>query len=182
MIKATIAVLGMLVTVNAVGEEQAAKWRVGASLSYSDYETSDVSVSDSGMGIKAHAQYLFNEWLGVEGAFYVSPEFKDIQDINVAGGETETTYQGVTLHAVGYLPSFSERIDLFLKGGYFNFYDVNLKVDGATADSGSDDGLALGFGTSFDAGNDIGVRVEFDWYDTSGAELWTIGIGAEYRF
>ena len=179
---AAIAVLGLLFAANATADDELQKWRIGASLSYSDYETNDGSVSDSGMGIKAHAQYLINEWLGVEGAFYVSPEFKGIEDINVSGGETETTYQGVTLHAAGYLPSPSERIDLFLKGGYFNFYDVNLKVDGSSVDSGSDDGLTLGFGTAFDAGNDIGVRVEFDWYDTSGADLWSIGIGAEYRF
>jgi opacity protein-like surface antigen len=86
------------------------------------------------------------------------------------------------LNAIGYLPLPGDRVDLFLKAGYFNFFDVNLKVDGVTSDTGSDDGLALGGGLSVGATDQIGLRVEFDWYDVSGADLYTIDIGIEYRF
>lgn len=172
----------LLVACSANAANEGAEWRIGGSISFSDYERDDALVDDSSTGIKAHAQYRFNSWVGVEGAFYVSSDFKDDAVPASGGGETETSFQGVTLDALAYLPSPSERIDFFLKGGYFDFFDTDLKVDGVTTDTGSDDGLKLGAGSAIQATDDIGIRVEFDWYDVSGADLWTIGIGAEYRF
>lgn len=158
-------------------------WRIGASLVYSDFESDDGSNgNDGGVGFKAHALYKFTEIFGVEGAYYISPEFKGDQTPDVAGGETSLTYSGITVHALAFLPSPVERMEFFGKVGYFDFFDVDLEVDGASADSGSDDGLALGAGISIDAGDNIGVRLELDWYDTSGAQLYTIGLGGEYRF
>ena len=182
MNKAALVVLGILFAVNATADDHVPQWRIGASLAYSDFQTNDGSTNDGGTGIKAHAQYRFNQWLGLEGAYYVSPDFKGDLNVNVSTGQTETSYQGVTLEAIGYVPLPNDRVDLFLKGGYFSFYDRNIEIDGVTADSSSDDGLALGMGVAFDAGDSLGVRCEFDWYDTSGADLWTLGIGVEYRF
>jgi len=182
MKQTAIAVLLLLVTCSANADNEAAEWRIGGSLVYSDYQRNDGLVEDSGAGFKAHAQYRFNSWIGVEGGFFVSPEFKDDSTPVASGGETETTYQGVTLHGIAYIPSPVEAMDFYVKGGYFNFFDVNLKVDGVTPDTGNEDGLAFGLGTSVQAADNIGLRVEFDWYDVSDADLWTIGVGAEYRF
>jgi opacity protein-like surface antigen len=182
MKNSAIAALLLLVACNASAADDAAQWRIGASMSYADYKTDDSSVDDDGTGFEFFSQYRMNSWLGVEGAFYVSPDFNGDSDLNAAGGETETTYQGVTLNAIGYLPLPVEQIDFFVKAGYFNFFDVNLKVDGVTSDTGSDDGLMLGGGISVGATDHIGLRVEYDWYDLSGAEFYTVDIGVEYRF
>jgi hypothetical protein len=179
-----IAAMLLLVAGNATADDELAKWRVGASLTYDDYEGefAEGTVSDGGTGFKAYAQYRASSWLGLEGAFYVSPEFKDDFTPNDQGGEVEVSYQGFTFEAIGYLPSFSERMDFFVKAGYFNFYDFTAEVVDGSSSSGGADGLALGLGTAIDAGENLGIRLEFDWYDTPDAELWSIGIGAEYRF
>lgn len=182
MKRTVLAAMLLLAACNVLADNEAAEWRIGASLSYSEYERDDNLIDDASTGFKAHAQYRFNQWAGVEGGFYVSPDFKDDVAPTSGGGEAETSFQGITLNGIAYLPSPIESVDLFLKGGYFNFFDADLEVDGVTTDSGDEDGLTLGLGASLDTEDGIGIRVEFDWYDTKGADLWTIGIGAEYRF
>lgn len=182
MKQTAIAALFLMLACSANAEDPSYKWSLGGSISYSDYERDDKLVNDSGAGIKIHEQYRINRWIGLEGAFYDSPEFKDDFTPDTPGDESETTYQGVTAHGVIYLPSPAEKIDFFLKGGYFYFFNVELKIDGIKTDDTTEDGLSLGFGTAIEANENIGLRVEFDWYDVSSADLWTIGIGAEYRF
>ena len=176
------AVMILFFACGANAENEYAEWRLGGSISYSDYERDDGTVSDGGIGIKISQQYRFNKWVGLEAAFYDSPEFKDDFTPDEPGGESETSYQGLTFHGIGYLPSPHEKIDFFLKGGYFYFFNVDLVVDGITVDDTTEDGLSLGAGAAFQATDKVGLRVEFDWYDVSGADLWTLGIGAEYRF
>ena len=176
-----LAAGGVMAEDNAT-DFNAAGWRLGGSVSYAKYDTDDGTVHDGGAGFKGFATYRLNQWIGFEGSFFVSPEFDADLTPNVAGGETETTYQGITFYGIGFLPSPVERMDFYLKGGYFNFFDLTVKTDNVTTDTGSDDGLALGIGTAIDAGDNIGIRVEAHWYDTTGADLWTIDIGAEYRF
>jgi len=179
-----MAALLLLIAGSAFADENFEKWRVGGSVVYTDYEAVYPAgrVNTGETGFKAHAQFRPNAWLGVEMAYFLGPDLKgDLKPLQ-AGGESDSTYKGLTLHAIGYLPSPVERMDFFLKGGYYNF-DVNLKVDNVVTDSGSTDGLALGLGTAIDAADNLGIRVEFDWYDISGnVDMWTIGIGAEYRF
>jgi len=182
-----IAAMLLLVAGNATADDEFTKWRVGGGLAYSDYqaEFSGVNINDGGSGFKAYAQYRLKPWIGIEGAYYDSPEFWGDTTPHQQGGEVETSYDGLTLHLIGYLPSFSERMDFFLKGGYFKF-DTELtqfETAGNTTNTGSTDGFAIGIGSAIDAGDNIGIRAEFDWYDTSGeVDLWTITIGAEYRF
>jgi len=182
MKRIAITAVLILVACGASADNEDAEWRVGASLAFSDYERDDGTVDNDGMGFELFAQYRFNSWIGLEGSYYVSPEFKGDADPVASGGETETTYQGFALNGIGYLPLPSDRLDLFVKAGYFNFFDVNIKTDGQTTDTSSDDGLALGAGLSVGATENIGIRVEVDWYDVAGAELWTVDIGLEYRF
>jgi len=172
----------LLVACGANADNEDAEWRLGGTLAYSDYERDDGFVSDSGVGFKIFQQYRFNSWFGIEGAFYDSPVFKGDFTPNTAGGESETTFQGVTLDGILYLPLQVEKIDFFLKGGYFYFFNTELKVDGIKTDTSREDGYTFGGGVAFQAADKVGLRVEYDWYHVSGADLWTIGIGAEYRF
>jgi opacity protein-like surface antigen len=178
---AIAAILLMLAGASNAADD-VTQWRIGGSVDYSDYERDDGQIKDSGTGFKFFAQYRFNSWFGAEGAFYVSPDFSgDVTPLS-GGGETDTSYQGLTLHGVGYVPFPGDRFDVFLKAGYYNFFDVKLQIDGQTTDTSSEDGLALGIGSSVQATDKVGVRVEVDWYDVGGAELWTVGLGLEYRF
>ena len=182
MKRTAMAAMLLLIAFGVNAEDDAGEWRIGGSVSFSDYDRDDRLIRDSSTGFKAHAQYRFNSWVGVEGAFYVSPDFEDDANPSAAGGEAETSYQGVTLHGIGYIPMPGDRVDFFVKGGYANFFDVDLKVDGSTVDSGSEDGITLGAGFAIEATDNVGIRIEYDWYDVSGADLYSIGIGAEYRF
>jgi len=182
MKQTAIAAIFLMLACTVCVADDAAQWRIGASIDYSDYERDDNLVKDSGTGFKFFGQYRFNRWFGAEGAYYVSPEFSGNVTPLSGGGETETSYQGLILHGIGYIPLPGERFDLYLKAGYYNFFDVNLKIDGQTTDTGSEDGLALGFGSSIQATDQVGIRLEGDWYDIGGAELWTVGLGLEYRF
>ncbi len=182
MKQTAIAAIFLMLACVANAADDAAQWRIGGSIDYSDYERDDKLISDTGSGFKLFAQYRFNSWFGTEGAYYVSPDFSgDVTPLS-GGGETDTSYQGLMLHGIGYVPLPGDRLDVFLKAGYYNFFDVKLQIDGQTTDTSSEDGLALGIGTSLQATDHLGVRLEGDWYDIGGAELWSVGLGLEYRF
>lgn len=182
MTRVTVAVILVSISFGAYADEKFAEWRLGGSLVYSDYQRDDGVIEDAGTGFKIFAEYRFNRWFAVEGNFFSSPDFEGDADPVAAGGEAETSMQGAILSGIAFLPSPVERIDFFAKAGYFNFFDLNLKVDGNATDTGSADGLTLGAGLAVRATESIGIRLEFDWYDLPGAELWTVGLGAEYRF
>ncbi|HJP39379.1 MAG TPA: porin family protein [Gammaproteobacteria bacterium] len=179
MKQTALAVMLLLAAGTANADNEASKWLVGGSLSYSEYERDDGIVDDGGVGFKVHAQYRVNSWAGIEGAYYISPDFKG--NASTGNTESETSLEGLTLDAIVYLPSPVEEMEFFLKGGYFNF-DVDLQESGSTLDSGSEDGLKLGLGAAIRTGDNIDVRAEFDWYDTSSVELRTISIGVAYHF
>lgn len=182
MKRTAIAAIFFLVTCVASADDELAGWRVGGALAYGDFERDDGSIGDSTAGFKLFAQYRFNAWLGAEGAYYNSSEFSDDLTPQQTGGEVETSYKGFSINAIGYVPLPGDRFDLFLKGGYVDFTNVKLKIDGADVSTRSEDGLTVGLGTSLQATDEIGVRLEFDWYDTTAADLWSINLGAEYRF
>ncbi|MDP6416966.1 MAG: hypothetical protein QGG54_18320, partial [Gammaproteobacteria bacterium] len=100
-----MAAMLLLFTGSVIADDNAHKWSVGGSLSYSDYETDEGSISDGAAGFKAHAQYRLKTWASLEGAFYISPDFKGDLTPDKAGGETETSFQGITFHGIAYLPS-----------------------------------------------------------------------------
>jgi opacity protein-like surface antigen len=182
MKRTAIAAALSLIACTAFAENDAAEWRVGGSLAFSEFERDDRLVDDGGQGFKLHAQYRFNSWFGAECAYYVSPDFSDDLTPLVGGGEVETSYSGATVHAIAYIPMPGERIDVYGKAGYYSFFDIDLSIDGVNTDTGSNDGMALGAGASVRATQQIGIRAEFDWYDLSAADLWTLSLGVEYRF
>lgn len=179
-----IAAAAILFTISGAvcADNDAAGWRIGGALSYGDFERSDGSISDTSTGFKLFGQYRFNSLLGAEGAYYNSSDFSDDVTPNSPGGEVDTSYKGWSISAVGYVPLPGDRFDLFLKGGYVDFTNVKLKMDGVDLITRSEDGLTLGFGGAIKATDVVGIRIELDWYDTTGADLWTFNLGAEYRF
>ncbi len=182
MKRTAIAAILLLIAFSAQAEEnEAAQWRVGASASFADFERDDGLISDSSVGFKLNAQYKFNRWFGVEGGYYVSADFSQDLTPNDPGGNTDQSFKGVSLHAIGYIPLSSDDIELFVKVGYYDF-DIELAQEGTISQTGSDDGLAVGFGTSIYVHDQLSVRTEFDWYGTQDSALWAVSLGVEYRF
>ena len=182
MKRTAIAAIFLLIACVANADNEAAGWRVGGALAYGDFKRDDGLIDDTSVGFKIFAQYRFNTWLGAEGAYYNSSDFSQDTTPQAVGGEADTAFKGFSFNAIGYVPLPGDRFDLFLKAGYFDFTNVKLKVDGITTETGSEDGLTLGFGAAIRATDVIGIRVEFDWYDVNAADLWTFNMGAEYRF
>jgi opacity protein-like surface antigen len=182
MKRIAIAAIFFLIACVANADNEAAGWRIGGALAYADFKRNDGLIDDSSVGFKIFAQYRFNSWLGAEGAYYNSSDFSGDTTPGAGGGEADTSYKGFSIDAIGYIPLPGDRFDLFLKAGYVDFTNVTLKIDGADVNTGTEDGLTLGFGASVRATDVIGIRVEFDWYDTNAADLWSMNLGAEYRF
>ena len=182
MKRTAIAATFFLIACVANAENESAGWRVGGALAYGDFKRNDGLIDDASVGFKLFGQYRFNSWLGAEGAYYNSSDFSGDTTPGSVGGEADTSYKGFSINGIGYIPLPGDRLDLFLKAGYVDFTNVKLKVDGVDVNTRTEDGLTLGFGTSVRATDVIGIRAEFDWYDTSAADLWTFSLGAEYRF
>ena len=154
-------------------------WQIGGSVVTSEFERDDGLIDNNSFGFKLHTQYRFNSWLGLEGAWYNSGEFST--DALTPQEEVDITYQGVQIQGLVYIPFPVEKLDFFVKGGYFNF-DVDSTIAGDNSGSGSDSGAVLGTGFSLGITDSLHIRTEFDWYDTADAELWTVGLGLEYHF
>ncbi len=181
MKRTAIAAVLLLVAFSVQADDEASQWRIGASTSFGDFERDDGLISDSAVGFKFNAQYKFNNWFGIEGAYYTSTDFSQDLTPNDPGGNTDQSFKGLTLHAIGYIPLGGEDFDLFVKAGYFDF-DIEVAQEGITTQTGSDSGLAVGAGMAIHVSDQLGVRTEIDWYDAEQASLWAVSLGVEYRF
>jgi len=182
MKRTAIATILLLIAFSAqAAEDGTAQWRIGASSSFADFERDDGLISDSSVGFKLNAQYKFNRWFGVEGGYYVSADFSQDLTPSEPGGNADQSFKGISLHAIGYIPIGSDDFELYVKAGYYDF-DIELVQENAITQTGSDDGLAVGFGASFYVSDQLGVRTEIDWYDTQDSALWAVSLGVEYRF
>jgi hypothetical protein len=177
---ATICLFGTVIAGNANAHDAKAGWQIGASAVTSELNRDDKIVDGSSIGFKLHAQYKFNSWLGLEGAYYYSGDFSS--DASSAGGDkVQLVYKGVIIQGIGYIPLPWDEVQLFVKGGYFDSR-VDSTINGANAGTGSDDGSVFGTGLSIHVTESFHFRTEFDWFNTNKADLWTVGLGLEYHF
>ncbi len=179
-IRAASCLIFAAVACNAYAHDGDTGWRVGGSAVISELKRDDNLVDDSGFGVKLHGQYRFNSWFGIEGTYFNSGEASSNAS-SAAGSNVELVYKGITFQGIGYIPTPMEELDLYLKAGFYDF-DVDLTIDGVDGGEGSDSGAVLGAGGSIHLNENLHFRTEFDWYDVSGAELWTVSVGLEYHF
>lgn len=156
-------------------------WRIGGAVLFSEYSLDNSAIDDSSVGFKGYAQYRFGNFLGIEGAFFNSGEFKEDTTPAAAGGEATVTATGFSLDVVGYLPLTTETIQLFGKAGYFNL-DQDLEIDGAPGSTRGADGMTVGIGTDIAVAEQLAIRLAGDWYDMDGADFWAVGLGLNYQF
>jgi len=171
----------VFVSCNASAHEPGtAGWRIGGSAMTSQFERDDGLIDDGKLGFKLFGQYKFNDWLGLEGAYYNSAEFSS-SATSAGGNRFDLLYQGALGQFLVYVPVPWESLEFFLKGGYFAF-NVDSTFDGANAGSGTDNGAVLGTGISIHVMEQMHFRTAFDWYDADGAELWSVELGLAYTF
>lgn len=166
------------------------QWRLGLGAAFSDYQTQDKGIDDTQTGFNLTAQYQFDSWLGIEGGYFNTGDFEttvagggaSYDGIMLDGGDVvQVSYRGFTVAGVGHLPLPGDEIDLFVKLGFFDF-DSELALNGGVESSGHADGAFAGIGASLKIADQWGIRAGFDWYDVDEADLWSVILGAEYRF
>lgn len=179
----TLAIIGLAAATTAQADDHYRGWSIGAAAVFSDYQLDNKAIDDSAIGVKLSGQYRFNRYLGIEGAYLNSGEFKEevAEGSGAFDSDAELTVDGFSLSLVGYLPLPSENIDVFAKLGYFDV-DQELEVGDAMETRGAD-GLTFGAGTRISMSERFGIRAELDWYELDdGADFWTVNLGVDYRF
>ena len=174
------AALISALAVPAQAVEGSEGWRIGASALFSDYQLDTGQIDDSSVGARVYGQYRFNRVLGVEAAFLNTGDF---EDSSTAGPDDDVSLgiQGFSLDVLGYLPFFTDDLQVFGKVGFFSL-DQDLEVSGDTSSERSADGLSAGLGADLAVASQWGVRVEGSWFDLDGADFWAVGLGVNYRF
>lgn len=183
-----MAAIFLMVAFSAQGADDGG-WRIGAHAAFSDFEGDPTfPVDDSTVGFKLTGQYKFTSWLGLEGAYFNSADFEEDLDPGSSTGEVELSLKGFSIAGVGYIPIPSEEIEIFVKLGYYDF-DVDLTGSDligpgsdVTVSLGHDDGLTAGAGAAISIAEDFAIRADFDWYDIENSDMWSVGLGVEYRF
>ena len=182
----------VLVACAAHAQEPAAggaRFRVGAAAAFTDYKGDpSFPIEDSSLGVDFYAQAQLNDAIAFELGYFNSGGFEQDLEPGESDGPVEIRFGGFDLAAMWYLPVFRNTdtdIDLFLKAGLYDFdidittVEGNSKVPGSL---GHTTGVLLGGGLVLNISDNIGIRAVFDWYDVNNAELWALGLGAEYQF
>jgi OOP family OmpA-OmpF porin len=164
-------------------------WRIGGAASFSTFQGDDTItpslgdkfIDDSSVGLKIYAQYQFNDWLGVEGAYHNLGSFKQLSTSDAAPGDLKITFDGFSIDGLVYLPIGTEELQPYLKAGYYDF-DDQFSVNGATTSNGSESGLTAGGGVMISLADKFGIRADLDWFDADVGTLWAVNLGLEYFF
>ena len=181
----------MLVAFSTQAQEPAAEkdsgFRVGAAAAFTDYQGDpSFPIEDSGLGVDFYAQAQLSKAFAVELGYFNSGGFEQDLEPGQDGGLVEIRFGGFDIAALWYLPLFEDsEFDLFLKAG---LYDFDIDIETVTGNSkvpgslGHSTGVLAGAGFVLNISDNIGIRAVFDWYDINNAELWALGLGAEYQF
>ncbi len=134
--------------------------------------TDELDGSDT--SVKVFGGYMFNDYLGVEGAYI---DFGNPDD-NIFGTNVEAEITGYTVQAIGSVPVGP--VNLFGKVGMIS-YDADVTIQGlGNADENGEE-LAYGVGAEFNIGS-FAIRGEYEIYDLDDVDVDMISIGAVVKF
>jgi opacity protein-like surface antigen len=176
---ASVALLG-LVSMAAQAGPADPGLLVGVSGMLTSYEIDGDVFDDESVGGKLSVQYRINKHIGIEGSWLDSGNFSEDTDPAGPGGDVDIDLDGVTIQVIGYLPLGSEDIQVYGKGGVYDF-DQNLDTDSGSSSRGAD-GLTVGAGTQIAVSSNVSLRLEGDWFDIDGGEFWTVSLGVNWHF
>lgn len=147
---------------------------LGASVGQSGLQIDDFNYDADATGYKLIAGWRFLDWLAVE-ANYV--DFGSGDD-SVAGTKVESSADGVSLSAVGFLPVGP--VDLFARLGAVDWSaDLSSPGIGRSSDDGTD--LTYGVGAQFRVWS-LSIRAEYEKFDISDADADMISVGVTWTF
>ncbi len=184
------ALAGLLALVSfSVMAQEVPGWQVGGAASFTDFRGDDSItpslgqgfIDDNSVGMKVFAQYQFNRWFGIEGAYHNSGKFKDLSLNDAAPGDLTLKFKGFSIDGLLYLPLPNELLQPYLKAGYFDF-DDDLSLNGGVTSSSSESGFTAGGGVMVPMTGRFSLRAELDWFDTDVGDLWAVSIGIGYSF
>lgn len=199
-----LALGASLIAVNAVAQENALYVGAGGGGTNFDSDTYEVStpsgtpatvpavIEDSDGNIRLYAGYRWTPNLAFEAAYSDLGEFELLDDAN--GFDVTQDIQSFDVAAVGLLPLWDGRVDLFARAG-LAFWSGDADVtaqDGVTGtpgfvsrpeDSGQDLFWSVGFNINAFADRRWTFRSELTTYELSDADkLETLGFSIQYRF
>lgn len=142
------------------------------------------SVDKSDTGFKFFGGFQVNRNFALEAAYVDLGEVRYSGDFGgspVVGGRIEVT--GINLSGVLSAP-MSPQLTLFGKAGLFLWDAEANDVTGGTPFSASQDGtdLSFGIGASYAFAPNMGVRAEWEFFESADADANLLSIGIEFRF
>ncbi|MFZ1624438.1 MAG: porin family protein [Gammaproteobacteria bacterium] len=155
-------------------------WLVGISGMFTKYEIDGKAFSDEAVGGKLSVQYRINQYVGIEGSWLDSGNFREDTDPANPGGNVGIDLEGMSIYAIGYLPFGTEDLQLYGKAGIYNV-DQHLDTDSGSSSRGAQ-GLTVGVGTQIAMSSKVSLRLEGDLFDLDGGDFWTVSLGANYHF
>ena len=185
------ALLGLLalVSFSAQAGHEVPGLRAGVAASFAEFRGADVPdavlgnkfIDDNAVGFKLYAQYQFNNWFGVEGAYHYSGEFEDKSKSQSLPGKLQLSFSGFSGQGLLFVPMPSDDVRAYVKAGYYDFGD-DLSLNGSGLSTSSERGLVLGAGASIDVSDHLALRADLDWFDANAGDLLAVNFGVEYHF
>jgi OOP family OmpA-OmpF porin len=142
------------------------------------------TVDGKDTAFKIFGGYMFNRHFGVEAAYVNFGEATysgDFFGAPVTGGKIEI--DGFNLSAIGSLP-ITEQFSIFGKAGLFLWdaeaSDTTAGLPFSAKDDGSD--LSFGIGLGYNFTRNLGVRAEWEMFETDTADVNLLSVGLLWRF
>ena len=172
LVKSTALALAMAVSTTAFAEGY-----VGAGAGYTkiDIEDSGVSFDGSDTGWKVFGGYKFNDYFGLEVAYY---DFGEPDD-KVFGIDIDIEADGYGGFLAGFYPA-TDKFDLFAKLGVVS-YDVKVKGLG-TSVSDDDEAFAWGVGGSYMLNEKFALAAEWERVEVDDGELDMVSLSGRFHF
>ena len=141
-------------------------------------------VDKSDTGLKLFGGFQVNRNFALEAAYVDLGEVRYRGSFGpdpVVNGRIEVT--GINLSGVLSAP-MSPQLTLFGKAGLFLWDAEANDITGGVPFSDSQDGtdLSFGIGASFAVARNIGVRAEWEFFESADADANLLSIGVEFRF
>lgn len=177
----TLLLLVAVCTIALAGPAAAEGWYIGGSIGQTDIDGDFVDDTDTGFKIFGGHEY--------EG-FAIEFGYVDFGKVSESGFGFSASFEATALFATvnGVFPvGKQKRINLIPKAGLARWdADADVSISGLGTFSDSDDGFdpLIGFGASFDVGERLAVRVEWERFMDVGddADVDMLSAGVTYKF
>jgi OmpA-OmpF porin, OOP family len=183
VLAAGLALLGMALASSVTdAAETETGFYAGGGIGEANLEIDDSGFDDADTAFKVFGGYRFNQYFGVELAYFDGGTAEGVvDDLN---GVLEVDTSGVNLSAMVTAP-LAENFSLFAKLGYASIeLDATLRSLGQRfgADSVTEEELSYGAGASYSFNENFAVRLEYEAFDIDDADADLLTLNAVFKF